>query len=349
MATPGSRLVCETITPWYHCISRCVRRAHLCGEGARHRKQWIQERLQQLVGTFAVECAGFSIMDNHLHLLLRLDSGKARNWPAREVARRWFDLCPLRDISGNPLPITEAGLERLAADLEWIEAIRTRLASLSWFMKFLKEPLARMANREDGCSGAFWEGRFRSVPVPDEASLLATAAYIDLNPVAAAAAATPEESDHTSLRTRLDHCQANGTAHTLHDNLSTLTRNPAQEAGLWLLPVDDNRAHGAQRAGLHEGLTLSCYLRLVDSTSRMVRAGKASLEADMAPLFHRLKLDQSTLESTLVKLFKQSDRERPRAGMAVYTESQPEHPARAAPKLRSPASPVPALSVPPRL
>ena len=58
------------------------------------------------------------------------------------------------------------------------------------------------------------------------------------------------------------------------------------------MPVNDDRSYGGDRAGLHEGLTLSCYLRLVDASSRMIRAGKASLEADMAPIFQRLGLDQ---------------------------------------------------------
>ena len=143
-------------------------------------------------------------------------------------------------------------------------------------MKCLKEPLARLANREDGCGGAFWEGRFKRVAVLDEESLLATAAYIDLNPVAAGLAATLEDSTHTSLRVRLDHCRANGTAGTLRDELSTQTRNPAQEAGLWLMPIDDHRPRGEGRVGLIAGCTLSCYLRLVDATRRVLRDGKTS-------------------------------------------------------------------------
>jgi hypothetical protein len=53
MATPRAQIVDPTVTPWYHCISRCVRRAFLCGEGFAHRKQWIEDRLKELVELFA--------------------------------------------------------------------------------------------------------------------------------------------------------------------------------------------------------------------------------------------------------------------------------------------------------
>ena len=42
MTMARGKLVDSTVTPYYHCISRCVRRAFLCGEGAEHRKQWEQ-------------------------------------------------------------------------------------------------------------------------------------------------------------------------------------------------------------------------------------------------------------------------------------------------------------------
>ena len=57
---------------------------------------------------------------------------------------------------------------------------RERLQSLSWFMKCLKEPLSRLANREEQTRGAFFEGRFKSVAILDEEALLATCASIDL-------------------------------------------------------------------------------------------------------------------------------------------------------------------------
>uniref|UniRef100_UPI0013EC6D16 hypothetical protein n=1 Tax=Paludisphaera rhizosphaerae TaxID=2711216 RepID=UPI0013EC6D16 len=107
MATLRSKLVDESVTPWYHCVSRFVRRARLCGDGASHRKDWIVHRLRELVGIFAVDCAGFAVMDNYLHLLLRLDSPRVRGWSDEEVARRWLTLFPIRDLAGNALPILD--------------------------------------------------------------------------------------------------------------------------------------------------------------------------------------------------------------------------------------------------
>jgi hypothetical protein len=87
---------------------------------------------------------------------------------------------------------TAADNERLAASAEWVEQKRKRLASLSWFMKCLKEPLARLANREEHRHGTFFEGRFQSIAILDEESILTVAAYIDLKPVAAGLCSLPD-------------------------------------------------------------------------------------------------------------------------------------------------------------
>jgi len=73
MAIARAHLVDVVLTRWYHCITRCVRRAFLLAEGECDRKEWIDWRLQELGEIFAVSVGGFSVMDNHLHVLLRLD------------------------------------------------------------------------------------------------------------------------------------------------------------------------------------------------------------------------------------------------------------------------------------
>jgi hypothetical protein len=69
-------------------------------------------------------------MDNHLHLLLRLESKRAEGWSADEVARRWLALFPLRDASGNAMAVTEERVARFAAEEEWVAEMRLRLGDL---------------------------------------------------------------------------------------------------------------------------------------------------------------------------------------------------------------------------
>jgi hypothetical protein len=115
---------------------------------------------------------------------VRLDPDTAKTWSDEEVVRRWGKLFPPRDKSREHLPVTSAWVQWRLQDPQWVATARQRLQSLSWFMKCLKEPLARLANRQDNARGAFFEQRFKSIAILDEEALLATCAYIDLNPVA---------------------------------------------------------------------------------------------------------------------------------------------------------------------
>jgi REP element-mobilizing transposase RayT len=80
MTIARAHLVDETLTRWYHCLTRCVRRASLLGEQVHNRKAWIENRLEELAQCFAVSVGSYSAMDNHLHVLVRLDPAVADDW-----------------------------------------------------------------------------------------------------------------------------------------------------------------------------------------------------------------------------------------------------------------------------
>ncbi|MGO9921810.1 MAG: transposase [Isosphaeraceae bacterium] len=201
------QIIVEDMVGVYHCIARCVRRAFLCGidsytgQDYSHRKEWILDRLRELAGLFAIEVCGYSVMSNHLHLVLRNRPDIAEQWSADEIAWRWCRVFPPRDdATGEP---REPDLAMLTANSERLAEVRKRLANLSWFMRCFCEKIARKANHEDGSRGRFWAGRFRSVALLDEAAILACSVYVDLNPIRAGIATTPEESSYTSGRDRI--------------------------------------------------------------------------------------------------------------------------------------------------
>jgi REP element-mobilizing transposase RayT len=279
----------------------------LCGEGFEHRKQWIEDRLETLSGCFAVSVCGFAVMDNHLHVLVRLDAGDVGTWSAEEVVRRWILAYPPKTAKGEQVEISQAWIEHQARDDGRVELLRARLCNLGWFMKALKEPLARLANREDDCKGTFWESRYKSIAILDEEALLATCAYIDLNPVAAGVAMVPESSQHTSIRQRVRHARAQGKLANLRTAESGSVAGSRSAGGveddLWLCPVEDRRRQGESREGMLEGFSLGSYLLLVDYTSRLCRKGKARVSRQLASVFDRLGTTSEVWGHRILQLF----------------------------------------------
>jgi hypothetical protein len=145
-------------------------------------------------------------MSNHVHVVVRMVPDAVAGWSDEEVVRRWWRLFPGRGrllADGSALDPTAEQVTAQARNGAWVAARRARLRDLSWFMKSLKEPISRRANAEDGCTGAFWEERFTSVPLLDQAALIACMAYVDLNPIRAKQADRPERSAHTGVRQRI--------------------------------------------------------------------------------------------------------------------------------------------------
>ena len=212
MPRPRKCLINLANTLYYHCVSRCVRHAYLCGEDKHsgksyeHRRQWVEDRLVLLADVFCVDVCAFAVMSNHTHVVLRINKQKAESLSVKEIIRRWHKLykgmlLPQRYINpGECDSLTEAETETVK---NLAEVYRSRLFDISWFMRLLNEYIARQANKEDNCTGHFWEGRFKSQALLDEASLAACMAYVDLNPIRACLAKTPEDSAHTSIRRRI--------------------------------------------------------------------------------------------------------------------------------------------------
>ncbi len=211
MATARKYLINDAEGGCFHLISRCVRRAFLCGDGAGagKRRGHIAQMVQRASQCFAVEVLSFAVMDNHMHIVAKGQPARAMQWDDRTVAERWAALWPKRNPETRELePWSEERIAMLAANSLHCVTLRKRLMSLSWFMRLIKEPIAKRANREDTCTGHFWEGRFKSVKLLDAAALVSCMAYVDLNPIRAKMADRPEDSDYTSIRARIQARQA---------------------------------------------------------------------------------------------------------------------------------------------
>jgi hypothetical protein len=174
--------------------------------------------------------------------------------------------------------------ERRIAE-ERIELWRMRLIDISWYMRCLNEYLARRANAEDECTGRFWEGRFKSQALLDEAGLLTAMAYVDLNPVRAGIAATPEESEFTSIYARLQ--QFRHASAERSPSRQPLRNQTGRRTSPPLLAFSES----ADPERSYLPMSFPDYLQLLDWTGRR-RAGKhAAIEQDLPPLLARLQIE----------------------------------------------------------
>lgn len=292
MTRPRQQLISITDTPYYHVVSRCVRRTYLCGidhqtgRNYEHRRQWIEERIRLLSSIFTIDLCAYAVMANHYHLVVRIKPEQAEQWSDDDVLERWSSL-----FKGPPLvqryrarkPLTE---QELNFARRMVAVYRKRLTDLSWFMKCLNESIAREANREDDCTGHFWESRFKSQALLTERDVLSCMAYVDLNPVRAGRAATPETSDHTSIKERL----------TPRFNLRQAIRNQTEQRFLnrFRLPLKPLlNFENAVSNHSEQGLLFSPqdYLELVDYTGRLIHPSKPGRIGEwQPPILRRLGL-----------------------------------------------------------
>ena len=296
MTRPRREQIAIEDTPYYHVTSRCVRRSFLCGQDPttgksyEHRRQWIEDRIRILSSIFAVEVCAYAVMSNHLHIVIKLCPEQVETLSDEQVVQHWASLFkgPLliqKWRGGHPLHAAE---RETVSDI--IALYRSRLASLSWFMKCLNEPIARQANAEDGCAGHFWESRYKSQALRSEEALLSCMAYVDLNPVRAGMAATPEDSEHTSIKERV--------APQFDLERAVESQIELQALIAFSLPIKplacfDGNVTSKPQCGILFSLT--DYLELIDFTGRCLRPDKrGAIPGHLPPILQRLNIDCDT-------------------------------------------------------
>jgi hypothetical protein len=288
MTIARAQLIDPSVSRWYHCVTRCVRRAPLLAEGSFDRKAWLERRIEELAGIFAVSVGAYSILDDQIQLLVRHEAEIAGSWSATEVVRRRARLYPPYDRSRRPLPVTDLWVAQRRKDAAGVLTAREQLQNIGRFMKCLKEPLSRMANREDHTGGPFFDERFKSVGILDDQSLVAACIYIDLSPSWTAKAARPLETPYTSLRTRAAHLKRfRRTA--VPRKIKTGSKSSAHaEDSLWLCPIEDRSHVKGSREGMFKDLLLQDYLILIDYSANLGRGRKASASSPAVEILARL-------------------------------------------------------------
>ena len=292
MTRPRKELISLADTPYYHITSRCVRRAFLCGvdhysgQSYEHRRQWVVDRIRLLVSLFAIDVCAYAVMSNHYHLVLKLAPDQIKELSDDEIMERWCALFkgPLlvqRHRKGDTLSPAER-----ATVSDIVNVWRRKLASISWFMRCLNQPIARQANLEDECTGKFWESRFNSQALKTEEALLSCMVYVDLNPIRAGMATSPETSDYTSIQERTKPSF----------NLDQAVSSQIQDDNLFefrtslkpLLHFDDHLKNKQQTGIL---FPFRDYVELVDWTGRIICRDKRNhIDNDLPPILHRLNV-----------------------------------------------------------
>jgi REP element-mobilizing transposase RayT len=276
MPQPRKTQISLIDTPYYHCVSRCVRRSFLCGEDKftgqsyEHRRGWVEERLLFLSSVFSIDICAYAVMSNHTHVVLCVDKDRADSWAMKDVIRRWHQLYQGTLLSQKYQRGDKLSKDEFISLDETVTIYRQRLYNISWLMRNLNEYIAREANKEDKCTGRFWEGRFKSQALLDESAVLACMAYVDLNPIRAKMDTTPETSKHTSIQQRI-HSFIKGEQ-----------------------PKKLMRFVGNYRQDMPKGIAYSLidYCELVDCTGRCIREDKAChIEHHNNPILERLGLD----------------------------------------------------------
>ena len=225
MTKPRKAQMSLDSTPYYYCSSSCNKRTFLSGvdpetqKNYESRRKWIEERLEFLSSVFSIQHCALDVLAHHYHIILHIDQDAAKAWTTMEVISRWHKIFngssqSRRLLKGAPLS------EEQQSELDkQVQTWRNRLMDMSWYMRCANESIAREVNREEKCTGRFWEGRFKSKALNDETALQACMRYV--TPISRKVAAismnnTPNSDNSSGNNVSANNGSENGSTNLSH-------------------------------------------------------------------------------------------------------------------------------------
>ena len=313
-----------------HTWTRNVRRSFICGYDEllgidyEHRREWFRDREEFLASIYAIDIITFAIMHNHHHQLLRTRPDIVKTLTNEQVIRRLMKLEYDRWFfpDGSDRKSTKGIVHKRINDPAFVQAARRRLSDVSKFMQSLNQHIAKKANAEDGCSGSFFEQRFGHEVLADTSAVLACKMYIDLNPIRASMASTPEESEFTGVYERINGFRMflveSGGDVELRLGHSSPEVHQWERLGegtsAWLSPIEiDERldpigpdiepsGRRASRKGVLP-MPLLEYLDLLDFTGRRIRSDKrGAIPPSLNPILKRIGIAFDGLVRSIEKI-----------------------------------------------
>jgi hypothetical protein len=306
----------------FHIIVRCVRRSFLqgfdeySGKDYSHRKSWVLDKTKLLLEALAIDVAAYANMDNHFHLIVRNRPDILKDLTPLQIATRWLIIHPTKKMkTEKKSKPTQDDLDQTLLKYD-IEELRSRLSDISWFMRELNQYIAVRANLEDKCKGSFFESRFKSQNLADDAAILTCMIYCDLNPIRAQIATSIETSFNTSGFVRYQAGKAKNNlvnAEELKESQSNKKLNKLQENEIkiqekiakkvkWLAPIEklDLNLKNAERTPILN-ITLKKYLALLDFTGREYHRDKPGIiSGNIAPILEVMGLSQKQWLENLI-------------------------------------------------
>jgi putative transposase len=279
MTKPRNLLMPPGSMGTFHVVSRCVRREFLLErEGRRER---LAQGLARWLPHVGVDLQAYALMSNHIHLVLRLRPDRVATWDDATLARHALSVMPARSgLDRAPLPLSPEVVARHAGNAAWVAQQRERLGSASWLLRLVKQEMALLANRQEGCSGHFWESRYHCVALLDVPAVIACMIYVDLNPVRAGAVTVPELASWCSARHRA--------AQALGSQADASVGDAA--LGALLTPIS-TCAPVCPETGAFQTCELDArsYLTALDVSGRQIAAGKrGSIPVELDGILDRL-------------------------------------------------------------